>query len=80
MKIMLLWAEGQKQRSEWISAFNYIKKSHINEEFDWTPESIEAKIKQTEDNFFCVALYRCLEHEESASLPSKVTASLQANA
>ena len=54
---MLLWAQNDEIRQEWIDAFNYIKVT-INSE---QQEEIEERLKPTRSNFFSVILYKCLE-------------------
>ena len=56
---MLLWAQNDEIRQEWIDAFNYIKVT-INSE---QQEEIEERLKPTRSNFFSVILYKCLEQK-----------------
>ena len=55
--LMLLWAQNDEIRQEWIDAFNYIKVA-VDPEFEKT---IDERLKLNQMNFFSIIMYKCLE-------------------
>ena len=54
---MLLWAQNDEIRQEWIDAFNYIKVA-VDPEYEKT---IDERLKLHPMRFFSIIMYRCLE-------------------